>query len=229
MTTGGVRRLFILRPEPGASATLESARAMGLDAIAMPLFSFQPIEWDAPEPSSFDGLLLTSANAVRQAGDQLLKLRGLKAYVVGEATATAARDAGLDIASTGDAGVERLLGSIESDLKLLHLCGEHRTEAAAKQAITALPVYRSTELPPPADLPLLSGQTVAVHSPRSGKRLAELVDQAGVERGSVRIAAISGAAASACGAGWEACEAAGTPDDGALLALAARLCDYRRR
>ncbi|MBA2467620.1 MAG: uroporphyrinogen-III synthase [Sphingomonas sp.] len=221
-----MRRLIILRPEPGASATAQSAKSMGLDPLAMPLFEIQPIAWQAPEPAGFDGLLLTSANAVRQAGETLRALRGLKAYVVGEATAAAARRAGLDIACTGDAGVQRLLGSIDSDVRLLHLCGEHRTGIAAKQIIAVVPVYRSAELPPPGDLPAIAGATVAVHSPRAGKRLAELVDQARIDRRTVRIAAISGAAASAAGPGWEAREAANTPDERALLALAARLCEY---
>jgi uroporphyrinogen-III synthase len=62
---------------------------------------------------------------------------------------------------------------------------------------------------------------VAVHSPRAGKRLAEL----GMDRSTVRIAAISPAAATAAGPGWERCEAADGPNEEALLALAARLCD----
>ena len=71
----------------------------------------------------------------------------------------------------------------------------------------------------------LAGQTVAVHSPRAGRRLAELVDQAGIDRATIRIAAISEAAAAAAGDGWAIREAAETPDEAALLALAARLCD----
>ena len=220
-----MRRLVILRPQPGASATVASAQAMGLEAIAMPFFAVEPIAWEAPEASGFDGLLLTSANALRHGGDQLKALRGLRVYAVGEATADAAREAGFDIASSGEAGVERLLGSIDSDLRLLHLCGEHRTAAEATQAITAVPVYRAAELPPPDGLAEVAGQTVAVHSPRAGRRLAELVDDAGIQRGTVRIAAISEAAAAAMGGGWAACEAAERPDDRALLALAARLCD----
>jgi uroporphyrinogen-III synthase len=38
-------------------------------------------------------------------------------------TAQAARDAGFGVASAGEAGVDRLLDSLEPDLKLLHLCG----------------------------------------------------------------------------------------------------------
>jgi len=224
-----MRRLFILRPEPGAAATVESAREMGLDAIRMPLFALEPVEWAAPDASGFDGLLLTSANAVRHAARQLDKLRGLPVHAVGEATAETARAAGLDIASVGTVGVEQLLGSIDGNLRLLHLCGEHRIAVATRQAITALPVYRSAALPPPAGLAQIGRQAVAVHSPRAGSRLAELVDAAGIARSSIRIAAISPAAAAAAGSGWEACEAAETPDDGALLALAARLCDCCRR
>ena len=123
-----MRRLLVLRPEPGASATVKRACEQGLEAVAVPLFEVEPMGWQAPEAASFDALLLTSANAIRHGGDDLAKLRGLRVYAVGEATAQAARDAGFDIAATGDAGVDRLLGSIEPDARLLHLCGDDRRE-----------------------------------------------------------------------------------------------------
>ncbi len=220
-----MRRLVILRPEPGASATAERAWAMGLEPVAMPLFKVEPVDWEAPDPGSFDALLLTSANSVRHAGEGLRSLRQLPVYAVGEATAAAARQSGFDIDSTGEAGVERLLGSIPPDFRLLHLCGEHRIEQQASQAITAVPVYRSKALPMPEDLGAIEGQVAAVHSPRAGQRLGELAEQAGIDRSSVRIAAISQTAASAAGPGWERCEAAEAPGEAALLALAARLCD----
>ena len=222
-----MRRLVIVRPEPGASATVERARAMGLDSVAMPLFEVEPVEWEAPDPGGFDALLLTSANAVRHGGAGLERLRGLPVYAVGEATAAAARGAGFTVTASGDAGVERLLESAPAKLRLLHLCGEHRTETAAKPDITAVPVYRSVALPMPDGIAEIGGQTVAVHSPRAGQRLSQLVEQAGIDRRAVRIAAISEAAASAAGSGWERCEAADTPGEAALLALAARLCDNR--
>src|SRR5436853_459962 len=98
-------RVLVLRPEPGATATLAKARAQGLEAVAVPLFNVERVAWELPDASSFDGLLLTSANAVRCGGEKLQELRGLKVYAVGEATAEAARDAGFDIDATGDAGV----------------------------------------------------------------------------------------------------------------------------
>lgn len=222
-----MRRLVILRPEPGASATAARARAMGLDPVAMPLFTVEPVDWTVPDLAGYDALLLTSANAVRHGGDGLARLRGLPLYAVGEATAEAAREAGFDIAGTGDAGAERLLGSIESDLRLLHLSGEHRMEPNATQAITAIPVYRAAELPLPDGFREIEGQVAAVHSPRAGQRLADMAGEAGIDRSTIRIAAISEAVSAAAGSGWERCEAADTPAEAALLALAARLCDNR--
>lgn len=216
-----MRRLLVLRPEPGASATASRAREMGLDAVAVPLFAIGPVDWSAPEAGRFDALLLTSANALRCAGDQLADLRGLPVHAVGEATAEAARAAGFDIASAGDSGVDRLLGSIDPDLRLLHLCGEdRRAPRNPRQAITEIVVYRSKPIETP-DLSVAPGSVALVHSPRAGVRLAALVKR----RQSTLIAAISAAAAEAAGDGWLAVEVADRPSDDALLALAARLCN----
>ena len=221
-----MRRLFILRPEPGASASLERAKALGLDALAVPLFEIEPVAWQAPEAGRFDALLLTSANALSCGGEGLERLRGLPAYSVGEATAEAARDAGFDIAATGDAGVDRLLASIEADVRLLHLAGEDRHSTRdARQAITAISVYRAVELPRPDGLGDVAGQAAAVHSPRAAARLSQLLGEE--EKSTVSLACISEAAASAAGPGWEASEVADKPTDDAVLALAARLCEKR--
>ena len=214
-------RLLILRPQPGADATVAKARVMGLEALAVPLFEIEPVEWEAPEPGAFDGLLLTSANAVRCGGDALKRTRGLKAYAVGETTATAAREAGFDIAATGDAGVDRLLDSIEPDLRLLHLCGAHRgMPDGAKQQIASITVYCAAPVESP-DLMAAKDSVALIHSPRAGRRFAELV----TDRETISIAAISAAAAEAVGHGWRSIETAERPTDDALLALAASLCD----
>ena len=76
-------------------------------------------------------------------------------HAVGEATANAARDAGFGIASTGEAGVERLLGSIDSDQRLLHLCGADFRAVEAEQPIERRIVYRA--VPAEADLSRLAG------------------------------------------------------------------------
>ena len=216
-----MRRLLVLRPEVSANATVARARAAGLEAIAIPLFEIEPVEWQAPDAGSFDGLLLTSTNAVRSAGEQIDLLRGLGVYAVGDATAEAARGAGFDIAATGDSGIDRLLDSIEADLRMLHLCGAERREPRdARQAITPLTVYRSREIDQP-DLSPAPGQLALIHSPRAGMRFAELVK----DRTTIAVAAISTAALEAVGEGWEMAEAADAPNDDALLALATRLCN----
>ena len=218
-----MRCVLVLRPEPGASATVERARACGLEAVARPLFEVEPIAWDVPDAATFDALLLTSANAVRLGGEGLHQLRGLPIYAVGEATAQAAREAGFDIKGTGDAGVERLLGSLEPDLKLLHLSGEDRKDPDDfRQKVTAIAVYRAKEAPPP-DFGTLDETVVLIHSPRAGRRFAALIEQ----RSAIAIAAISPAAGEAVGEGWASVETADAPNDDALLALAARLCNKR--
>src|SRR5215213_3456716 len=218
-----MRRVLVLRPEPGASATLRRAKERGLDAVAIPLFEIEPVEWDLPEAGSFDGVLLTSANAIRHSGEQLKDLRGLRVYAVGSATAEAARDAGFDVASTGEAGVDRLLASLESALKLLHLAGEdRRTPEDARQEIRSVTVYRA-RAKEGVRLDDLNDSVALIHSPRAGKRFAELTAPA-VKR-SIIIAAISDEAAQAAGEGWGAVEVADVPSDDALLALAERLCN----
>lgn len=214
-------RVLILRPEPGASATLERARAHGLEAVAVPLFEIEPLPWEAPDPASFDGLLLTSANAVRHAGNQLQQLRGLEVYAVGRATADAGREAGFGIAAVGDSGVKRLLSSIENDLRLLHLCGEDRKQTpGARQEIAAIPVYRAKPCNA-AGIPTSGPAIALVHSPRAAERFAELA----TDRNETKIVAISEAAAKAAGAGWAGVAVAVMPDDEAMLALAAQLCN----
>jgi uroporphyrinogen-III synthase len=214
-------RVVVLRPEPAASVTAERAKELGLVPVVIPLFAIEPVAWQAPDPAGFDALLLTSANAVRMAGDQANKLRGLPVHAVGEVTAEAARDAGFEVASVGNAGVDASLASLAPSLSLLHLCGEDRRRPqAAWQTITPMVVYRAraTEAP---DLAQAAGAVVLVHSPRAARRLAELVR----ERSSIAVAAISSAAAEALGSGWNDVAHADTPNDEALLALAARLCN----
>jgi uroporphyrinogen-III synthase len=213
-----MRRLLVLRPEPGASATVDKARRRGLEAIAAPLFEVEAVAWEAPDPARFDALLLTSANAVRHGGEGLKALLGLPVYAVGDATADAAREAGFAIAAAGDAGAQELLAAIGSDLRLLHLCGADRLDA--HRQITTITVYRSNPIPAP-DLGGAAGSVALIHSPRAGRRFAQLIR----EKAGIAVAAISPAAAEAAGSGWERVEAADRPSDDALLALAAQLCN----
>lgn len=219
-----VRRLFLFRPEPGCSRSAESARAMGLDAACLPLFAIEPVEWDLPDPAGFDALVITSANAVRAAGSRLETLRQIPAHCVGEASARAAESAGLSVATIGTGGIDELLGAIDPAERLLHLAGEdRRMPDEPRLQIQTVTVYRARALPRPKQIGALAGHVAAVHSPRSAARLAELVEPA--RRARVRLAAISAAAADCAGVGWERVATAAAPNEPALLALAARLCE----
>lgn len=213
-----MRPLLLLRPEPGLSASARRAGALGLEVRTCPLFRVEPVAWDAPEPTAYDALLLTSANSLRHGGPQLSELKSLPVQAVGASTAEAARAAGFDIATVGEGNVTDLLARLPPDTRLLHLAGEdHRddTDPSVDRRI----VYRAAEIQQPS-LPDLAGLVVAVHSPRAGRRLAELA----AKRDRTAIAAISEAAAQTVGAGWERVEVAERPDDSSLLALAAMLC-----
>lgn len=213
-----MRKLIILRPEPGASASAAAACQAGLEGVSVPLFEIRPLAWTAPDPAGFDALVLTSANAARHGGEELEKLKGLPVHAVGEATAEAARGVGFDVASIGHGSGEELVGGLPRGLRLLHLAGrDHRPLSGME----TLAVYDAVELPAPAELAVLSGAVVAVHSPRAGRRLAELAR----DKESTAVAAISAAAAAACGTGWKEVAVASQPTDRALLAVAARLCE----
>ena len=219
-------RIAILRPEPGGSITLERARELGLDAFCLPLFEIAPLPWEVPDPGEFDAILLTSANAVRHGGAGIKNLTGLPAYCVGQETAEAAREAGFTVAGTGGGGINELLDTLPPDLRLLHpRAREHARINWSAQKITPATVYESRARAKVPELDQFLGAVVLLHSQRAGVRLAALVDEAGLDRATIAIAAISPAVARAAGKGWKVARYAMEPNDPALLALAAELCD----
>ena len=220
-----MKPLVIVRPEPGASATAEAARKLGLEAIVLPLFTVRPLQWEPPDAGIFDAILFTSANAVRHGGPGLGPLRILPAHCVGEATAESVRESGFEVAKVGEGRVDGLLQSLPDDLRLLHLCGFDRREPKGpRQAITVVPVYRAEESPVPAGFGEIEGSVVALHSPRAGNRVGRVVDQLGLRRDRIALAGISPEAVEAAGTGWLTVKSAREPNDTALLAIAAELC-----
>ncbi len=196
-----MRRLFVFRPEAAAQQTIVRARELGLDAVSIPLFELEALDWSPQDAADFDALLLTSANAVKMAGASLDHYRALPVHAVGEGTAVAARVAGLGVATVGSGGVDCLLAEVGPRLRLLHLCGEDKREPAVEgRSITSVPIYRAKERVDVTGLDRLGGQVAVVHSPRSARRLAGLVDPG--SRATIRLAAISEATAQAAGDGW---------------------------
>lgn len=218
-----MRRVFVFRPEPASRQTVLKAQELGLDAVSIPLFDLERLDWSAPDPGKFDALLLTSANTVKMGGEFLDRYRALPVHAVGEATALAAEVAGLGVAAVGKGGIDQLLAEVEPGVRLLHLCGEDRREPSiAGRSITSVAVYRALEKTEVRGIEDLRGQVAVLHSPRAARRLSELVHPR--DRSTVRIAAISKATAAAVGEGWEDLRIARSPNDTELLALAVRLC-----
>lgn len=224
------RPILILRPEPGASRTVRAAATLRLDAIAVPLFAVEPLHWFPPDPVRFDAVMFTSANAVRAAGAGLARYGALPVYAVGTATAEAARQSGFSYVHEGPGDAAGLTAMLEEDcvLRVLHFCGAHRRESVAPGLmIERTTVYESAVIDRPEGLDdaLERAPLALLHSPRAAERFATLVDALGRSRAAIPVAAISPAAIAAAGPGWARTEAALAPDDAALLALAARLCD----
>ncbi len=213
-------KLLVVRPQPGADATAARIGAAGHDPLLMPLFAMQAVAWDAPCAANYGGILLTSANAVRQAGPQLASFSHLPAYAVGKVTAAAADQAGLHVGHIGNIGADELLRDLRN-CRLLWLAGEDHSSfsADASVEIDLRIVYRSAALPVPYNFHevTLQADHVLLHSARAAVRFASIVGEQGLDRAAISIAALSENIASAAGGNWKSLRVATQPNDAALL------------
>lgn len=223
-------RIFAIRPEPGLSATVETARTMGIAVEGFPLAEVCPLAWQAPHESTFDALLLGSANAVRHGGAALSQWRGRPAHVVGEATAQAARAAGFAVASVGQGHLQPVLDGLAhgGPLRMLRLTGEAHVAVAppANVSIDTRVVYRVIHQPIPPELAALlaRGGIVLLHSGEAARHFASECNRLGIARGAISLAALAPRIGQAAGSGWQAVDCAAEPTDSALLALVRDIC-----
>jgi uroporphyrinogen-III synthase len=223
--------LLVLRPEPGNAATLAAANALGIEAIAAPLFAIEPMAWEAPDPAEVDALLIGSANALRHAGARLDAFLDKPAHVVGEATALAARATGLAVASIGSGGLQSVLDGM-APRRLLRLAGQERIALAPPPGVTITErvVYAARPLPLPGAIArlmlthALPGMVVALHSAAAATHLAGEMARLDLPRQRLHLAALGPRIAQAAGTGWAAIHTAPAPDERSLLALARQLC-----
>jgi uroporphyrinogen-III synthase len=221
--------LIVIRPEPGCTATVSAARVAGLDPHGFPLFAVVARSWQAPLPGEYDALLLGSANALRAAGPGLGAVRHLPAYCVGEATASAARDAGLTVAAVGRGGLQAALATLGPvHRRLLRLAGEERVPLTLPAGVTMTErvVYASRAQPMPAELAALLARPalVALHSGEAAHHFAAECVRLGLRRALHSLCVLAPRVASAAGQGWREVAVAGEPSDAALLALARQMC-----
>ena len=156
--------VWITRAEPGASETAARAAALGFLPRVLPL---------------------TSANGVR-AFARLCPRRPGPIYVVGAATAAAARAAGFPDVIEGAGDVEALAARILADPpagEVLHASAREPAGdlvgrlAAAGRPARSVALYAARDTRPAApDLEAaLASPFILVHSPRAGRRLAGLL------------------------------------------------------
>lgn len=224
-----MKSLIAIRPEPGCSATVSAARALGLDAHGFPLFEVRPLAWEAPEAARFDAVLAGSGNVFRHGGAALAALRTLPVYAVGETTAGQARAAGFGQVIAGQGGLQASLDRLEpGHRRLLRLAGRERVALAAPAGVTIEErvLYESAPIAMPDGLVALLGApcVILLHSGEAARHFAAQCDARHIDRAAIALAALAPRIAEAAGGGWADMQWADRPQDKALLALASRMC-----
>jgi uroporphyrinogen-III synthase len=226
--------LIITRPIPGGEASLQRARHLHLDAYLIPLFEARALDWTVENDDQYDRLLLTSAQAPRLAGDGLNRFSHLPCFAVGDATAAAAREVGLNVVRVGNSDGQQLLDTMTSNegtgkKRILWLSGRERTALNSGSApMDVIACYAVDPIaPPPLWHQLVAAPAVLMaYSKRAAVHMAALTDG---RRDQLTLLAISAAVAEAAGEGWGGCFTATQPDDTSMLALACALCHKQEK
>jgi uroporphyrinogen-III synthase/uroporphyrinogen III methyltransferase/synthase len=212
------RRVLVTRAVHQAGKLSDGLRALGAEPVEVPVLeirppaSFEPLDAALRQLDSYDWLILTSANAVRalaeRAGEPGLGLAqpdGMKVGAVGEATAAAARKAGLQVsfvpeAYVAESLVEGLMGQIRGQRILLARAAVARDvipdalrEAGAE--VNVVDAYRNVlpeAAPEQLRLVLAEGIDAATFtSSSSATHLAKAARQAGIAWPFAGVPAIS--------------------------------------
>ncbi len=230
-----MKPLIFIRPQPSSDASVEAAKALGLDAHAFPMFTIRPLSWEAPDRDSFDALLLSSVNTLRYGGAALSSYTGMPAYAVGAKTAQAAREAGFEVVASGTGGLQNVLTLLDpAHTRLLRLTGAARVQVDLPEGVTLTErvVYSSDPLPMPDTLAELLGHescVVALHSAEAAHHFRSECERLGLNLSNIALVTIGPRVAMAANGGWLDIRTADRPDDDALLALARVICEDSRK
>jgi uroporphyrinogen-III synthase len=144
-------RVLVTRALPEAEETAQGLRALGFEALVVPLRELVPVVAHWPN-ETFDALIATSRHAFTAPLPWTARVTHLPVYVVGERTGEAARAAGFsDIrVGGGDATAlaERISAEGKAGAQFLYLAGEPRRPElesallAAGFLVTPLLCYR---------------------------------------------------------------------------------------
>jgi uroporphyrinogen-III synthase len=122
------KMILITRPENEAESFAREVEAAGFIPLIEPLLNIVPLDYKKPESTDYEGLIFTSANAVRVFGCPS-GFANMTVFCVGEHTASAVREVGYSQITSGqDDGVELaalIAGTAKVGAQLLHIRGEH--------------------------------------------------------------------------------------------------------
>jgi uroporphyrinogen-III synthase len=220
--------LLLTRPAEEAGRTAEAAEAAGFSTLVAPLLEIVALPFVVPA-GDFDSLLFTSARAPALVSAAAPALRALPSHAVGARTAEEAVACGFRLGLVGETDGSAILAEMAAAgaRRVLHLAGEATAplDVPAGLELLRVPVYaaqRVAALPDAALAALRTGDVFAtlLFSARTARHFRRLVEEAGLDMGSLRIVALSAAVAEGAGAGWEAVAVAGRPDLAGTLAAA---------
>lgn len=218
--------VFVIRPEPGNSATVDAARARGMDARGFPLFQIDALDWSLPA-GEFDAILAGSANIFRHGGPLLDLLKQVPVVAVGDTTAAAARGAGFSVARIGEGGLQPVVETLLPGC-YLRLAGEDRVRLTPPTGvrIETRVVYSARPCPLSAEMnaALRLGGLVLLHSGAAARHFRASCELVGISKEALRIACLAPRIASIAGEGWGEIGVAAARTDVDLLELAARMC-----
>lgn len=221
--------IIAIRPEPGLSATVAAGAQLGLEISRFPLSEIRPCDWELPDLTGIDGLLVGSANALRHGGEQLSTLNHLPVLAVGETTAQQARQLGFDVEHIGEGGLQHLIDGLGSAPRhLLRLAGAARVplDLPGHICLTDRVIYHVEDVKISMERQriLRDDCIVLLHSAGATVHFARECDRLGLRRSNIALATLGPRILEAAGDGWREARAAPIPTDIALLAMVRDMC-----
>ena len=230
-------RVLVTRPKEDAAGLAEALTALGCEAVLEPLFHVEFMDTAALDLSDVHALLLTSANGARALSRRDVS-RELPVYAVGDATASAAREAGFEQVHSADGGVDQLAELVMDRMPpdagvLLHVAGSEVAGDLGGALESAGYGYRRAVLYRAVPVKGLTAATVAAlkdgdidavvfYSPRSAETCIELMRKARVVRAARELDALCLSAAvgeAASELTWRDVRVAPRPSQESLLSL----------
>jgi uroporphyrinogen-III synthase len=179
--------VWITRAQPGAGATAERVRALGMEPVVAPLLEVRAIPDADLDLTGVCAIAFTSANAVAAFAARSPE-RGLRVFAVGDATAAAARAQRFASVLSAQGDVAALASALAtrkrelSGVILYPAAAEPAQDLAGALAAVGLNVrqatlYETVAVEPPAALvdrlPEIGG--VLVHSTKAAQALARFL------------------------------------------------------